>query len=112
PRLLRLAFRSSDRVICVSEGVSRDVGRITGLPPERRPVIYNPVDLEAITRQAEAPLDHPWVSKDQPPFILASGRLVSPKGFRILLKAFSEVRTVRMCRLVILGEGPERSALT
>jgi glycosyltransferase involved in cell wall biosynthesis len=38
--------------------------------------------------------------------------LVSPKGFRILLKAFSEVRTVRMCRLVILGEGPERSALT
>jgi len=111
PSLLRVAFRSSQQVICVSEGVSADVGRITGLPGERRPVIYNPLDTAAVARKADEPLEHPWILPGQPPLVLGSGRLVKQKGFRTLLQAFSIVRSTRPCRLVILGEGPERAAL-
>ena len=45
--------------------------------------------------------------------ILAAGRLVPAKGFDVLLEAFAEVaRELPQCTLLILGEGPERAALS
>jgi glycosyltransferase involved in cell wall biosynthesis len=75
-------------------------------------VIYNPViDSDMIGLAGQRP-DHPWVSPGQPPVILGVGRLVPAKDFATLIRAFAEVRRRRAARLVILGEGPERPALT
>ena len=43
--------------------------------------------------------------------MIAAGRLVAKKGFDVLLDAFREVRRRCDAGLVILGEGPLRSAL-
>ena len=43
--------------------------------------------------------------------VLAAGRLVALKGFDTLLRAFARVRQQMPARLVILGEGSERSNL-
>jgi glycosyltransferase involved in cell wall biosynthesis len=43
--------------------------------------------------------------------IVAAGRLVKEKGFDVALQAFALVKD-KSCRLVILGEGPERAKLT
>jgi GalNAc-alpha-(1->4)-GalNAc-alpha-(1->3)-diNAcBac-PP-undecaprenol alpha-1,4-N-acetyl-D-galactosaminyltransferase len=50
---------------------------------------------------------------DRQPEIIAVGRLSKEKGFDVLLKAFAQICSdFRHWRLSIIGEGPERLALT
>jgi glycosyltransferase involved in cell wall biosynthesis len=74
-------------------------------------VIYNPVIDAALYAKADAPVEHPWFQPNQPPVVLAAGRLVALKGYDTLLRAFARVRQETFARLVILGEGPERPNL-
>ena len=81
------------------------------LPLWRVQTIYNPFDLARIAQLAVEPLDHPWFAPDQPPVLLAIGRLNEAKDFHILIRAFAQLRQQRAARLVILGEGELRPAL-
>lgn len=101
----------ADAIIAISNGVTDDVARVTGLPRERITMIYNPVVTPELQEKMRAPLDHPWFAPGSPPVLLAVGRLVAQKDFPTLLKAFARVRAVRPARLVILGEGKERMKL-
>jgi glycosyltransferase involved in cell wall biosynthesis len=74
-------------------------------------VTYNPVTTDDLPRLAAEPLDHPWVAPGAPPIVLGAGKLKPQKAFDVLLRAFSHMRARRPARLVILGEGPERSRL-
>jgi glycosyltransferase involved in cell wall biosynthesis len=69
------------------------------------------VDVTNIRQKAEEPLTHPWFSSNQPPVILAVGRLVKQKDFDTLIRAFGLVRKERPARLMVLGEGREREKL-
>ena len=88
--------------------------RFTGVSPEKVRTIYNPVVTEDLAVQAQAPLAHPWFDVDASeriPVVLAAGRLTGQKDYPTLLRAFKEVRNQRPARLMILGEGQQRSAL-
>jgi glycosyltransferase involved in cell wall biosynthesis len=74
-------------------------------------VIYNPVDTDHIKTLATAPLEHPWFAPGAVPVVLSAGRLTRQKDFPSLLRAFAQVRQSRPARLVILGEGEERTSL-
>ena len=50
-------------------------------------------------------------AKDEPKNLIAVGRLSHEKRFDVLLHAFANVRNKVDCRLVILGEGKERTKL-
>ena len=55
---------------------------------------------------------HPWFEHGEPPVILGIGRLTQAKGFSTLIHAFSRIRENQcLARLIILGEGDERSHL-
>lgn len=97
--------------IGVSEGVSRDVARFTGIAPEKIHTIYNPVVTDELERQAEVPLEHPWFSEGAPPVLLAAGRLTGQKDYPTLVRAFAELRKKRPAKLLILGEGHLRAPL-
>jgi glycosyltransferase involved in cell wall biosynthesis len=84
---------------------------VTGLPPERVTVIYNPAVDADVAERCAAAIDHPWFSSATPPVILGVGRLTEQKDFATLLRAFALVRARREARLVILGEGESRPAL-
>jgi len=106
-----LAYRRARRVVAVSAGVADDLAQFGALPPGQVQVIHNPVfstDLDSLA--ARAP-DHAWFAPGGPPIVLAAGRLHRQKGFDTLLRAFAQVRAETDCRLIILGEGEERSAL-
>jgi glycosyltransferase involved in cell wall biosynthesis len=109
--LMRLVYPWADTIIAVSEGVAQDLAGVLGIPHERIKVIYNPIITPELQIKKEAPLEHPWFGKNQPPIVLAVGRLTKQKGFDILIRAFAQVRRQRIVRLLILGEGEERSAL-
>ena len=100
-----------DAVVAVSQGVAEDTHRLTGLPLARLPVIRNPVINQALFDLSRAPVEHPWFQDPQVPVILGAGRLTRQKDFPTLIQALARVRQQRPCRLVILGEGPDRAAL-
>jgi len=79
--------------------------------PQNVHVIYNPAFNDDLIDLSREHLDHSWFEDGQPPVILAVGRLHHQKGFDILLDAFSAVLAEKPCRLVILGEGPQRKNL-
>jgi glycosyltransferase involved in cell wall biosynthesis len=111
PRLVKRYYPLASEVIGNSTGVSDDLAHVTGLPRERIRVIYNPVGTPELRERAAEPAQHPWLEPGQPPVVLAVGRLREQKDFPTLIRAFARVRADRTARLMILGEGPDRSAL-
>jgi len=110
-RPMRRWYPRAERIVAVSQGVADDVMAITGLSAERIRVIRNPVITPELDRQAQAPVDHPWLVADAAPVVLGLGRLTRQKDFPTLIRAFAQVRRQRPLRLVILGEGRDRADL-
>lgn len=111
PWLITSWYPGANKVVTVSQGVAEDLIQTTGLAPEKIQVIYNPIVIPDLLAQAQAPIPHPWLGADQPPVILGIGRLTAQKDFPTLIRAFARVREQRLARLIILGEGEERSKL-
>jgi glycosyltransferase involved in cell wall biosynthesis len=111
PYLVKLFYPWADYIIGNSQGVADDLVKLTGLPPKRIQILYNPVVTPKSREKARALLNHPWFEAGQPQVVLAVGRLTKQKDFPTLIRAFSQVRQSRPARLIILGEGPDRPAL-
>jgi len=112
PWLIKRFYPWANGIVVVSNGVRDDMAQLTKIPRERITVIYNPSVVGAeVWEKAQAPLDHPWFKPDQPPVLVAVGRLQMQKDYPTLLHAFAKVRKNRPVRLLILGEGKERVPL-
>lgn len=109
--LVRRAYPRADAVVCVSEGVARDLVGNFGVPAAKVSVIPNPVVDDALAEAAAAPVGDRWFAGGAPPVFLSAGRLTEQKDFPLLLRAFGMLRERRRARLVILGEGAERARL-
>jgi glycosyltransferase involved in cell wall biosynthesis len=115
---VRLAHRAvasiypfADEIVAVSDGVADSLTSYSGLPGRRVRVIHNPVVTPTLHRKARAAPPHPWFADGQPPVILGVGRLTAQKDFVNLLRAFAILRQRRQAKLVILGEGADRTML-
>jgi glycosyltransferase involved in cell wall biosynthesis len=98
-------------IIAVSQGVADSLQKVVRVPRSKIRVVYNPILSDRLVKFASQPLDHPWFQDEQPPVILAAGRLVDAKDYPTLLRAFAKIREQRHARLIILGEGPRRPDL-
>jgi glycosyltransferase involved in cell wall biosynthesis len=107
----RWALNSADHIVAVSSGVADDISLRTGIQRSRFHVIYNPVVSSGLYAAAQDPVHHPWFQAGQPPVVLAVGRLDKQKDFPMLLRAFRLVKDSTAARLLILGEGPDRSRI-
>jgi len=102
----------ADNIIVTSRGVADDMAAYTGLARDRIQVVPCPVVSEDLFLK-ELPLpDHPWFLPGEPPIILGAGELCERKDFGTLIKAFARVHENRRCRLIILGKGSQKEALT
>jgi len=112
PRLIEEWYPKADGVIAVSHGVREDLERTARLAPGRARTIHNGVDTERVAKLATEPIEHPWLTaQDRSPVAVSVGRLKHQKSYPTLLRAFAQVRKHRPAKLLILGEGKERSAL-
>lgn len=107
---MRRAYRGRVRVVAVSEGVKASLVRWIGLPSDRIEVIYNPVITPEARAMADDAVDHPFLDAGLP-LILGVGRLIRPKGFDALLRAFAIVSARTEARLIVLGDGEQRRDL-
>ena len=101
----------ADAIVAVSRDMAVELATGIGVPRDRIDVILNPVITPDLAAQADAPLEHPWFARGQPPVLIGIGRLVRQKDFQTLIRAFALVRQQRPARLMILGEGEERPEL-
>lgn len=111
PHLIRSAFRRADAIVAPSHGVADDLARVAGLRRETIEVIYNPVVSSVLTQRAHQAVGHCWLDDPAEPVVVGMGRLTRQKDFATLIRAFARLRKGRPAKLLILGEGEERSAL-
>lgn len=111
PHLMRVAYPFANSIIANSKFVATDLSRFLRVPKSKVSVIYNPLDLDGIEELSRENIEHPWCGPGGAPIILSVGSLALLKDFPTLIRAFSLIRSKRDCRLVILGEGPDRAKL-
>jgi glycosyltransferase involved in cell wall biosynthesis len=111
PGVIRHFYPWADAIATVSDGVADDLARVTGIPRTAITTTHNPMVTPDLVRAAQQPVDHPWYKPDEPPVLLGIGKLKLQKDFPTLIRAFAKIRQKRPSRLVILGEGPQRSEL-
>lgn len=103
-RISQRVYRSSKRVICVSEHVREQVLEGTG-PSSRTSVVYNGVDPDLFSPAVSPELNEMSV--------LSVGNLIPIKGHEVLIRAISELRTeFPALALNLIGEGPEHARLS
>lgn len=103
---IRWTYPRASKIIAVSEDVALDLRANFGVAPSHLVTIPNPVNIEFIRQQARA---QPALQVEAP-YIVAAGRLVPIKNFALLLRAV--VLSGLPHKVLIMGEGPERDALT
>ncbi|MGV9314733.1 glycosyltransferase family 4 protein [Streptomyces sp. NPDC003691] len=119
----RYGTRWSTRTLCVSE-TERRAGESAGIAA-RWAVIRNGVDLGHFEHREHGPGPGPGPGReraglpeltgvpDGAPVVLCVGRLCRQKGQDVLLAAWPAVRAaVPDARLILVGDGPDRAALT
>jgi sugar transferase (PEP-CTERM/EpsH1 system associated) len=113
-RLRRLAGRLCQRTVCVGRDVLRFASEEDRLPAARLALVYNGVDTEVFRPDEEARTF--WRKElaigEQEMAIISVGRLAPEKDYGLLLAALArlQVKTAQ-AKLVLVGEGPQRSAL-
>ena len=102
-RISQRVYRSSRRVICISEHVREQVLEGTGRTC-RTSVVYNGVDPELFSPGSDPPPERA--------VILSVGNLIPIKGHELLIRALASlVPEFPTLALEIIGDGPERSRL-
>jgi glycosyltransferase involved in cell wall biosynthesis len=109
--LLRQMYMDADKIVGISGAVANDVADTLQIPKSRIDVIYNPVINADLHQRLREPVEHPWLAPGNPPVVLNVGRLTAQKDHATLLRAFQIARRTRPLRLIILGDGPERTNL-
>lgn len=110
--LIRPSYRWADAAVGVSKGVAKRLRRMPGLAPNRVYSIPNPAwspDIETHAKSAAS--THGWLEDKRVPVIISAGRMEAQKDFANLLRAFSKVRSRRLAKLVIIGEGSQQRQL-
>lgn len=102
-------YRQADVVICQSDFMKQEMQRDFGLAPGKVARIYNPVDIELVSRLArEAQNPFPNAGAN----LVAVGRLRKEKGLDLLLSSLPLIRAAHPgVQLTIVGHGPLESAL-
>lgn len=109
-RLISRTYPRADCIVAVSIGLAAEVTATFGFRAGAVRALPNPVvSREMLT--ADHSSVHPWLRSEDCPVLCGCGRLSPAKGFDTLIRGFAEVRKSRHCRLIIVGDGPERARL-
>ena len=104
-------YPHADFLVGISSDVAARLAGLTRLPIERIHTVYNPIVSADVSRKANEPVDHPWLSAPDRPVVLAAGRLEEEKDFPTLLSAFAMLLERRRARLIVIGKGSQLSML-
>jgi glycosyltransferase involved in cell wall biosynthesis len=113
PWLAKILYPYADGLIVKNNDILIDLKQLLGKRFEaiKIRILPNPYDLGRFRVLGREHVEHPWFVHKKIPVVLSVGRLGEAKGFDILVSAFARVISEVECRLIILGDGPERRRL-
>lgn len=107
----KVLSHATTKYLAVSKAVAEVVQQdhnVAGRPVE---VLYNAISQEKMSVEAADLTEFPEL-KGRGPLVVTCSRLVRQKNLDLILRAFADVRsTLPQLRMLILGDGPERSEL-
>lgn len=108
---IKIAAAIGTRLITVSKNMENYLQTLATFPAGSVKTIKNGVDLSLY----EKPVDFNLKKKlglDSCDFVFVSvGRLVKIKGYDVLIEAFTNIESRKSIKLLLVGDGPERSKL-
>src|SRR3989440_46738 len=114
-RLDRLSLPKADRVATVCQAFARELAKSTKIPEEKIFVQHNAIRPQAKPSDEEvSELKRHVGMAENDRLIISVGRLSKEKAHGDLIEAFRLLCTTNpnlSCRLVIVGDGPERASL-
>ena len=114
-RLDRLSLPKADRVATVCHAFARELAKSTKIPEEEIFVQHNAIRPQPKPSDAEvSELKRTVGMAEHDRLIISIGRLSKEKAHGVLIEAFRLLRATNpdlSCRLVIVGDGPERANL-
>ncbi len=105
-------YRAADRILAVSQSVSRAVVA-AGIPPDSIEVVYDGVPVPPPASQAEREQARRlWLGDSAGPLVGCVGYLIQGKGQEALIRAMPLLlKEMPECRLLLAGDGPHRPRL-
>lgn len=104
--LTKFAIEQSDAVTAVSEFLRRETENVFGVSKPIE-VIPNFVDTQVFVPRTQPRTDGPLGPADTP-LLLHASNFRPVKNIPTVVEVFARVRAQRPCRLVLVGDGPER----
>lgn len=106
-RLIQGAIQHADALIAVSAGLKDGLVAL-GAPAEKVTVLRNGVDLQAFRPEPDRAAARSALGLGAEQTLLSVGLLIERKGHHLVIEA---LRDLPECRLLIVGEGPNRTTL-
>ena len=108
---MKLSYRNFDGIIANSQATLDDLKKYK-MVNDNYTIIGNPVISQNTKSLISQNFDHEWLDDNKIKVIISVGRLDKNKDFKTLIDAFSiSYKELPYLRLLILGEGSERSNL-
>jgi len=108
-QIIKLIMWRAQVLTCVSIDMVKQYQQI--FKSSKHVCVYNIVDDASSRIQMKEAVDHPWLSEQDVPTIIAAGRLAPWKGFDDLIRAVQIVSSRRPVKCLILGDGPLKTSL-
>ena len=103
--LLRRLYPRATAIVAVSSGVAHELVERVGIRRELVRVVHTPVDVDIVRRAAGTACSR----MDGRPVVVSVGRLTPQKNHELLLRAAARMSIPP--RIVLVGDGPERTRL-
>jgi glycosyltransferase involved in cell wall biosynthesis len=100
-------YRFADGLVAPSPSVRDNAVESCGLKPSSAALVPNPIPKFTGTI---GPAPHPWLQPGEPPVFVNIGNMLHVKRVDLLIDAFARVRRDHDARLLIVGQGPDRSS--
>lgn len=92
------------KIICVSDGVAKDLIKNYKIARRKIAIINNPIDLDYIQKKSLDPIENRKFKEIKGKKIINIGRLAPSKNQKLLINAFSKIKN-QNSSLIILGSG-------
>ncbi|MFC1509549.1 glycosyltransferase [Candidatus Omnitrophota bacterium] len=101
-------YHRADAIVCVSRSLASHIEKFFLMDKSKIKVVPSPVNIKKIQVCSQEEIDG---HKDNLPWIGTVSRLSAEKGVNYLIEAFSQLVKKIDSRLIIIGDGKERSNL-
>ena len=109
--LIRILYKNADSIVGNSKAVCENILSSTKINNKKVKLILNPTFVSEILEKAKKPVKEKWITSSKDPIILTVGRLSSQKNISLLIDSFSNLLPMVNCKLLIIGDGPQRKML-